>query len=388
MSADAASSNSEDSSAHSGSPRGQPVHNTDFDAMVDAIERARHPEDEPLRGQFKNSILPQGKLPGFGEPLENCGDFIPESMHFCGDCYDVKQFPRNCYRYDCPEHALHAVRRRAAGSSDGAGIGPQLDGIRRFLNANRGPNQHFHHLTFEPPVDFFWEADDPLERFKDVVRELMDILGVQGVACYHPFKGDHEGDDSDDRGEWQQRLGNRQDWIGDVRDELKPKGHMHVICVAHKVDLEDIGDVYDETGWVIKRITKSEDSNISIEDDEAMARAVTYALSHSMVYETESGQRRLAAWMKGPDVNHVTPTERNKWRMKGIVRSEAETTLDVPAPSFECSNNYRPSERRLSNGDGLPDLERLSQHHDPLDFYRERPAGPQEVPRVQVALAV
>ncbi|MFC6723456.1 hypothetical protein ACFQE1_03430 [Halobium palmae] len=57
--------------------------------MVDAIEKARHPEDEPLRGQFKNSILPQGILPGFGESLDDCDDFIPESMHFCCDCYDV-----------------------------------------------------------------------------------------------------------------------------------------------------------------------------------------------------------------------------------------------------------------------------------------------------------
>lgn len=323
---------------HPGSPDGQPVYRSDATKLISIIERGRLPHDPRDDHEERQSMLPPLRLPGFGKPLDDCDEFIPEALHFCTECYKVHEFPRNCMRYQCPSHCMHAVRRRAAGSKYAAGICPKLDALRRYLNAHRDDNQYYHHLTFEPPTDFYWRSNQPLERAKQTIRELMDGLGIQGLVAYHSFKGDHEDDDEDDRGKWKERLGHGRDWYGDVEDELKPKGHFHVVGVAPFIDLRNVGDVTSETGWVIKRITQ-ENSNISIEDDDAMARAVTYCLSHAGVYETESGQKRLAAWVKGPDVNKVQPMDGLAERMKAIVNDVAENTLGTPRPSLECNND-------------------------------------------------
>jgi hypothetical protein len=346
------------SDGHPGPPDGTGVFDADPDEIVDAIERAELPVDlEDSNHRWQDHHLPPLDLPGFGEPEENCGEFIPESMAFCSDCGDTKEVPHVCYRYDCPEHAPHAIRRRAAGSNDAAGLAPQLDALRRYLNAYRDENQYFHHLVVEPPKDYFFESTRPLERGREVVREIMDALGIQGAVKFHPRKGDHEDPDENDIGEWRHRLFDDRDWQDDVKEELTFKPHWHIVGVAPFIDLEDVGTVYEETNWIIHRILAGEETNISIRDDEHMVKALTYALSHAGVYESETDQRRLAAWMKGPDVNRITPERSNAERMKAMVHALSEETLGIPSPSLTCETAVSPAVHLNRETDHLPDVD-------------------------------
>lgn len=305
--------------------------------LAPAVESTSHPD--PDAAADHRSILPpnawqSARLPGFGEPLDDCGEVIPESIHFCSECGDPKRWSRNCMRYDCPEHAAAAIRRRAAGSADGAGVVPKLDAIRRVLNSRRDENQRYHHLVVDLPRRWYFESNEPMKRAVECVRELMDQLGIQGLVAFHPWRGADEDPDTNDMGEWRDRLFGDREWRNDVRGELEPDPHFHIVGVAPFIDLSDVGEFYDRTGWIIHRITQ-EGSNVSIGNDDQMAAAATYCLSHSMVYDTGS-TRRLAAWIKGPDTHWITPTERNAQRAKAIVNSVAEDTLGTPAPSFEC----------------------------------------------------
>ncbi|MFW6046036.1 MAG: hypothetical protein ACOC8O_04185, partial [Natronomonas sp.] len=351
------SSSSGSRSGGIGPPKGTPVVSVDPQEVIDAIERPRLCADGTR--EYKG-MLPMLDLPSFGEPDDDCGNFIPPSMYVCPGCSTVHEKPHNCYRYDCPLHWAHAVRRRAAGSKSGAGVAPQLDALRRYLNAYRDKNQNFHHLVISLGRDRQIQAANPLERERETIREIMDAIGVQGLEAYHPWAGDGEDPDQDDMGEWKQRIGKNTEW-DDVREELEYRPHWHIIGVAHKVDFSDGEEIYEETGAVWHRILNEDDNNVSIEDDDAMCRATTYTLSHAGIYETDGGQRRLAAWMKGPDVNRITPLEKNKALIQAKVYTAAKDTLGIDPPNMECDNEipdgvrYLDPDREESVQDVRPD---------------------------------
>lgn len=339
------------------SPDGAPVFRVDdWSDVIDEIQSARHPRPETVdeQGGLKTSTLPALDLPGFGEPLEDCGEYIPEAMRYCVECGDVKENRRNCLRYDCPDHAPYAIRRRAAGSSEGSGLGPKIASLIRMLGSYYSESYNYHHITISPGEEaeaFLFESDNPLERAKQICRKIMDKLGIQGVLVYHPWAGDHEDPDEDDMGKWRTRLFHGRDWRGDVRDELYRRPHFHIIGVAPYLDIsnDETGweEVYEETGWILKRFTKG-DSAVSVENEQDMAVKLTYALSHAGIYEA-GGQRRLAAWLKGPDVNKPVVYESVKLEIANRVHAAAEDTLGIPAPSFKCEEDV-PARVHL-NGD-------------------------------------
>lgn len=151
--------------------------------FIETVERPRLDVDESDRldddpARYKRSTLPTGKLPTFGEAGEDCGELIPEAMYYCDCCYDVKEFPHNCYKFDCPMHGLHAVRRHAAGgnSEDFPGRVPKLGAVRAVLDRRRTVLQVYNHWSMSPPPDYFWRSDDPLNRFFQLGRELMNLI--------------------------------------------------------------------------------------------------------------------------------------------------------------------------------------------------------------------
>lgn len=322
---------------------------TELDQLAATIHRIQTVADDDAR--FHADRLPLLDLPTFGDPRPDCGRVIPPAKRFCEDCGTVHEGHHVCNTYDCEMHGLHTVRRRAVS------VVSQLESMRLYLNAFRPHNHSFHHLIISPPPDLNIAAQDPLRRMVTCVRELMDALGVQGQAAYHPWRGEHEDVTTDDRGEWRRRLGKRRAWA-DVRDELVFSPHFHVVGVAPAVDLSMSGELYDETGWVLHRITKP-DSNVSISNFEDMARAVTYTLSHAGVYDTPE-QRRLAAWMKGPDVNNPYTTWQTRSRAHAVVNSNAVSrkVLGLDPVSQYCNE---PKRVDLDFDDGPGEFERFSQ---------------------------
>lgn len=334
---------------HPGPPRLDEVPEADADAIIDIIERARHPKTDELLDDWSDSMYgrmhfapPRLDLPGFGEPSDECGEFHIAATQFCDRCGAVHEMNHNCVEYDCKLHAPYAVRRRAAGqrSDKGmVGMAPKLDALRKYLNAYRDENQRFHHIVISPPEDFFFDSREPLDAFKRTVTEICTEMGLQGAAGYHPFSGENENDVTDDRGKWRKRLFHRREWEGDVLEELQDRPHMHLVVVAHEVEGGELTKrIERETGWIIDRITK-QDSNVSLGDDEDMCSSLTYMLSHCGIYETESGQRRLAAWYVGPDVHRIKTFESSKHKMRPIVHEVSRETLGIEPPDLECDHD-------------------------------------------------
>lgn len=345
-------SNTNKSTTQFQTPDGRDVDNANADAITHAFNKSKHPNIEnPTDNEIRRHQLPSLRLPGFGEPEPDCNDYILPAMRFCTGCGTTHEFKHNCLRYDCPHHAPYAVRRRAKGAKknpqeNGEGLFPRLDAIKRTKSYH---NNHpdpilWHHLVIDVPDDFLTESDEPLKRMvgignhEGVIRSVMDELGIQGAVVYHPWRGEND----DDRGFWQEILFHNRDWNEIYDEKLVFDPHFHIIGVARYVDISVTEEVQERTGFPIHR-RQDDDTKRSIErrkdedtDDPAAARALLYCLSHAGVYETDNGDRRLAAWLKGPDVNWIDVREKNRQDTKAIVNREAEETLGILPPDLSC----------------------------------------------------
>ena len=173
------------------------------------------------------------------------------------DCGTVHHKPHVCNRYDCPMHWAHAVHRRAAGSKDGSGVAPQLESIRKRLDAHRDDDfvpgsgdpefpTSFHHLVISLPKELRIYAQDTLKRATSTVRDIMDALGIQGLVAYHPYRGKNEDWEANDIGEWKGRINPVTEWE-DVSDELEYSPHFHIVGVTPFLELRITPEVHEAT---------------------------------------------------------------------------------------------------------------------------------------------
>lgn len=297
--------------------------------VVEAIRSPRQAGEEDLVGDDSYRWLPPLVLPGFGDEYPDCGDDLPL---FCEDCGHVATVGRTCARSSCPRCGAAWCRDR------GEVIVGKLASLRAMLDDGSGSHR-FHHLALSPPDDWRLEADDVLDRTFQVIYDVLDALGIDGAyVFYHPWRGA----DGDDRGAWKDRQFAGREWEGDVRDELELGPHFHVICVADEVRGGQLtADVHEATGWVTKRITP-DGSNVSLYDDDAMARAVLYCLSHTGLRQTDAG---LTAQFRGHGVQKTddgTPVKRLPDYLDHydeLVRRAAPDTLGVSLSGELCTES-------------------------------------------------
>lgn len=275
--------------------------------------------------------LPELDLPGFGEMYETCGDPIPR---FCADCGKTHMVGQTCRRSTCSRCANAWARKQ------GTRIAAKLEATRRYQEAGTDgwAGYKFHHLTLSPPDGYATFSHDPLGRTIELLKEVLDELGVStGVIFYHPFRGV----DGDDRGAWKGRLFDGREW-DDVREEVEHSPHFHVVAVAKHVDGGHITRAIErETGWLVKRITKggdSSESNVSIYDKYDLARAVTYCLSHTGLEQQDDGSNR-AAYRYFGRTHGLVATDEIEAEMDAAVRSVAPKTLDLPWSSLACTED-------------------------------------------------
>lgn len=306
------------------------------DEIITAIERPKRGDSDAL-GMGPGGWLPKLDLPSFGEAYDECGEDRP---HFCVCCGDTVHVGRTCARSMCPRCWVAWVQKRAGTSrengEDVPGIVAQLDKTARMMSSKLDTAVFKHHIVLSPPMDdWFLEAEDPLARTKEVIKEIMDALNLEGVIFYHPWAGDNEDHDGDDRDAWKKRLGAGRDWY-DVRKELKPRGHFHVVGCSPFVPGAGVTErVQAETGWVIKRVEKHDGSGRSLSDLVDVARAVTYNLSHTGV--DTSGERNEAAyWKHGSTYHSGEVPEDVADEADAAVRSVAPTTLGISANRITC----------------------------------------------------
>jgi hypothetical protein len=298
--------------------------------LIECIQAAREGTDA---GSIWTSDM---TLPGFGDTqYDDCGDDLPR---FCTGCADDVTASSVCYKSTCGFCAPSWARRRASH------VVSQLEQLRRYRADFKSDHQRFHHCVVSPPADFHPDGEDQWEEGLKVVKRILKAADMEGYVFYHPFRGSEDGED--DRGEWARRLFSEHDW-DEVRDELRFAPHYHLVVVGHEFPGGSVTKaVESETGWVLHRILKK-GSNVSIYDHYDLARAVSYCLSHTGLYETEQ-QTRAAHRPTGANLTQnlsFDPDENDEdarlfRQADAKVRSVAPKTLGLPYSSLACTEQH------------------------------------------------
>lgn len=272
--------------------------------------------------------LPPLDLPGMGEAYEDCNDEITLGCECCGWTTDSH---RTCKRSMCPRCGAAWCRDRAAN------VLAWLEATRKRRNAIREANQKFHHCVLSPPDDWALEADDVLGRTMTMIYAALRTLDLDGYVFYHPRRLD-TGEGVDDMDLWKEYLFSGYS-AEELRQETSFEPHFHCVVVGDHVPGKNLSaTVYEETGWIFKRITGDEDDPVSISDFEQCARVVTYCLSHTGI--DTSGENNVAKYnpfgMCRPSSDtYVKPQDRE--RAEYLARKVAPTTLGLPMKEQLCT---------------------------------------------------
>lgn len=313
----------------------------DEDTAVDIINSIRN----------GSHALPQPPLPGHGAPygadddMPTCGE--DHHWRVCDNCGSDHKIGACCDRWECPRCYKRAVLQAATSATS------KLAHYRDKYA--RGDELRFHRVVIVPPVDEeFSTVADPLDKLYDVAGDLLDVGGGRhgGVRIPHPFRHADEPDfddpdglddrdlalvgGDDDQGVWKHTL---PDWTDDhtpewseTRGKLVHEPHMHAYIVSESFWLPT-KEIYEETGWVIKRLEPYEDNNVSCYGVEDLARSVMYALSHCGDYDNTPHYRFFGA------LANESASDAQKARMSAICRDHADHILGLPTSSVTCKEN-------------------------------------------------
>jgi len=297
------------------------------DDLLDAINR---PRQSTVDERGSDGLMNPLSLPGFGE---ECVDDV--LVYYCTHCGSTVEMSHTCYKSECPDCApmwdIDKAENHVA----------RIETIAKIMSARLdGTSVKKHHLVISPPDDWVLEAADPLDKTFDVVGEIMDLLNIEGLRYYHGWRG-RNGDDLD---AWKNRLFSGRSFEDDVRHELTPSPHFHVIgCSPFVPGGEVTKRIEEETGWLIKRVTEGGDesaSNKSLPTMEDVAEAVTYCLSHTAIKMVEDGNNNAQYRPHGQlwhNHDRVTVYDHTRREAEYAVRKAAPTTLGVNRNNLRCS---------------------------------------------------
>lgn len=299
-----------------------------------AIDALNRPKPADKTNQFFS--WPSGEsLPGMGTPYDDCAtllDFV------CESCGDVVPGSRRCRRSKCSECWESWVMKTTTS------VGSRLLAMRARDDARSDNHVRLHHCVLSPPPKMTFASEEPEERLIEAGRDFMHTLDVAGTIHYHPWRirnDDHEhdleNDPMDNLGEWKKILG-EADSIDELKQDLVLSPHLHLFIVADFVPGDEFtNSVWDETGWIWKRITQRE-SKSSLYGNEDLAAVLSYNLSHTEIYQDSNGDHRARYRYVGPnrawDDVHVREAYRKEFN--ATVREVAARTLGVPTRETTC----------------------------------------------------
>lgn len=291
-------------------------------------------------------------LPGFGpeghgdNARDDCGNPHP---FVCDSCGQSVEFGRTCGQSICTRCAVAWCRDLAINKSAKT---------RRFRKEKHhhtpdSEHQKIHHEIISPPLGWYYDLahaglsiEEAQDVTKEIAKEILDEMRAQGMLIRHSYRGaDQDGSiksERDDRGAWKERLNSGRAWFSDVRGELAWKPHYHAVVVADWMEGGDFTTrIERETGWVLHRIT--DDNGVSIPNDGAMARALTYSLSHADIQVREDSHNRSAVWEVGSfEGDPLKSSSRFSARPSdlswadGRVREAAATVLGLQSGTTNC----------------------------------------------------
>jgi hypothetical protein len=256
--------------------------------------------------------LPKLELPGRGDlARDDCGKDIP-AFGCLGDngCGKPIYVGRTCSNPTCERDWPAAVKRKVIRG------GGKLEGLRRALYARYDGTKDidFNHVVASPPDGFAVDSEEPLKRTLLIIKTLLEKKwGIDGfLAILHPYRikkeyrkdqYEHGGEEGEGSMTWSDVLTSDNPY-----KYLKFEPHFHLFFPAPRAsfDYSVAEAVEDETGWLFHRITKGEDSNVSVEDLDDLIHQLTYCFSHTGVRIIGS-RDELASRMKGDLHNCYIP---------------------------------------------------------------------------------
>ena len=297
---------------------------------------------EPDAREFGDA-LPKLRLPGSGERLNDCGEDMPGL--FCPACGEPMIVGRTCRRSICPRcwesWDFAQAKTNAA----------MVEGLRRYRAASGKSNAKYHHLTvsYLPSVQF--DSADPFGRGVETTKLLLEEVGVYaGMMIYHPwriaepYRGDVRGHESGDGDmTWAEVLSKVESpawsWEAAREEFLVYAPHFHVYANARFVQGGAITDeIEDKTGVVIHRITKGEDSSVSLYDVEDLASSMAYSLSHAGLSWDEDNEEFRAAYRRFGETANFSPTPSVEAEVEAALRKVAPEVLGQEFPEPRCDN--------------------------------------------------
>jgi len=320
-----------------------------------------------VRRKFReNGELNEAILPGFGEDglggnaRDNCGQEHPFG---CPECGNVVKFGRTCAQSVCSRCGVAWVR------DTGINNAAKMRRVRKEIDWNTPDDewQKLHHQVISPPLSWYYvlacggyTMEEAQEKTLEVVKQILDEQRAQGRVIRHSYRGKNDDGSiaregkSDDLGEWKERINSGRAWFDDVRDELAWKPHYHCVVVAdhlkvigtdHQDDEPALSEYVEErTGWVLHRIV--DDEGKSLRTDGAMARALTYCLSHAdIMVRDDAHNSSIARWVGTFDDDIIKSSPRFSAKPTDLewadaaVRDAASTVLGLQSGTSQCGRD-------------------------------------------------
>lgn len=297
---------------------------------------------EPDAREFGDA-LPKFRLPGSGARLNDCGDDMPGL--FCPRCGGSLVVGRTCRRSVCPRCWESWDFQRAKTNA------AMVEGVRRYRAASGESNAKYHHLTvsFRPSTRF--DSTDPFGRGVEVAKLLLEEVGVYaGILIYHPwriveeYRGDVQGHESGSGDmTWAEvltKIGSEAwSWEAAREEFLVYAPHFHVYANAPFVQGGAVTEMIEEkTGVVIHRITKGEDSSVSLYDVNDLVASMAYSLSHAGLSWDEDNEEFRATYRRFGETANFSPSPSVEADVDAALREEAPEVLGVEFPKPRCDN--------------------------------------------------
>lgn len=333
--------------------------NEDLDADPRALDWNNPRHRRKVRDRFAQNAgesvrSQEAILPGFGpqgrgeNARDDCGNPHP---FLCTACANDVEFGRTCSQSVCARCGVAWVRDASIKKS------AKIQRVRKeqYKQSPDDVNQLEHHGVISPSLGWFYDLaaagltmEEAQEKTREVVKSVLSELRLQGVLIRHSYRGENDDgsikSEHDDRGSWKEWLNSGRDWNGDVRDELAWKPHYHAIVVGN--NFKTRGDeltetVEQETGWVIHRI--EDDDGKSLRNDEVMARALMYSLSHADIHVHDGGNNQSQVWEVGAFKGDRTRSSQRfatrphdlDWS-DAVVRKNAPDILGLRSGTTDC----------------------------------------------------
>ena len=253
--------------------------------------------------------LPELPLPGYdGITRDDCGEDIPAFA--CSDCGNPVYVGRTCGSPACERCWESAVKRKTVR------LAGKLEGMRRMLYARHNGNKDidFNHVIASLP-DFAVDSKQPVERALKVLKTLLETQwGIDGFCAImhsHRIKKEYRKDQYEHGGESGEGTMTWKDVLTSDNPSkyiyFSPHFHIFFPAVRKSFDYSITEAVEDQTGWMFHRITKGEDSNVSVSNLDDLVHQVTYCFSHCGVNDWHANRKELTSRMKGDLHNCYIP---------------------------------------------------------------------------------